>query len=125
MNNWKWLIWILAGFLLPAWESQEDIQQEVEALIEQRVQERRSSFTATIQKNCESQILEEATRIVDSIIIAEARLKKDNIPKPLRPDRPAVPELKQLKDTSPVSPLFRDSLILDTSGLNRKPVKKN
>lgn len=125
MNNWKWLIWMLAAPFLLACETQEDLQAEVEALIEQRVEERRSSFIATIQKNCERDILVEATRIVDSIIIAEARLKKDTIPKPLRPDRPEVPELKQLKDTSPVSPLFRDSLIVDTSNRNLKPIKKN
>jgi hypothetical protein len=125
MNNWKWLIWMLAASSLAACETQEDLQAEVEALIEQRVEERRSSFIATIQKNCERDILEEATRIVDSIIIAEARLKKDTLPKPPRPDRPEVPELKQLKDTSPVSPLFRDSLILDTANLSRKQGKKN
>lgn len=101
---------------LIACESQDDLQVEVEMLIEQRVQNRKDSYTSTMSGNCERKVLEEANRIVDSIVIAEARLKKDTIPKPPRPDRPPMPEPRELKDTMPVEPLFPDSLAIDSIG---------
>lgn len=92
-------------------------------LIDQRVDNRVTTFTSTLRDNCQEKVLEEATRIVDSIIISEARLKTDTIAKPFRPDRPDIPEVKKLKDTLPVAPLFPDSLPIDVDSF--PPVKKN
>lgn len=111
-----WLL--LFGILsISACETKEDLQAQVDRLIEQRVEERVTSFERTLLDNCEEKVLAEATRIVDSILIAESRRLKDTIPRPDRPDRPPVPEVKKLKDTLPVAPLFRDSLPLDPDSI--------
>ena len=117
MNKRNLLPVLLMLLTFTACETKEDLQAQVDALIEQRVEERRTAFKKTLLSNCDERILQEATRIVDSILIAEARLKKDTIDRPDRPDRPQLPEVKKLKDTLPVAPLFPEGLPLEPDSL--------
>ena len=101
-------------FSLAACETQEDLQEQVKRLIDERVESRLDKYTETMRNRCEERILTEATRIVDSILIERARMAKDTILKPVRVDRPDLPELKTLSDTTPVAPLFPEGLPVDS-----------
>lgn len=98
-------------------ESEEEKQQFEQMLIEQDVEKRIVEYKRILDENCEAKVLEEATRIADSIIIEQARMLKDTLLKPFKPDRPEAPELKTLEDTLKVKPFLpkpkRDT---DTTG---------
>ena len=61
---------------------------------------------------CEEGLLTEATRLLDSILIAEAREMRDTLFQPAKPERPETPTFKKLDEDIPLKPLFekRDSL---------------
>ncbi len=113
-------------FLSAGCETQEDLQNQVQELIEQRLEDRMLNYTTTLNKKCMERVMEEAARVADSILIAEARLKKDTIGKPLRPDRPKMPEIKKSTDTAALTPLFEEigSPAKDSSSLKiQKPAR--
>ena len=97
---------LLSILMLTACESQDDLQKQVQELIDQRLEDRMLNYTTTLNRKCTERVLEEAARIADSILIVEARLSKDTIDKPLRPDRPEAPEIKIGTDTAALKPLF-------------------
>lgn len=82
----------------------------VEAFVEEKVEERLATYRAILDQQCWEAILQEAGTIADSILLTEARLRRDSVNKPPRPDKPEKPELKKLNDSLSLDPLFRDSL---------------
>lgn len=82
----------------------------VEAFVEEKVQERLATYRTILDQQCREAILQEAGAIADSILLAEARLRRDSVNKPPRPAKPEKPELKKLEDSLSLDPLFRDSL---------------
>lgn len=92
--------------LLAGCQPERDRTAEVQAMIQQEVDKRVDNYRQVVLQRCEDQMMEEAVRRTDSILLEEARNWKDTIakpPKPLRPDRPA---LRPLLDTTPVRPLL-------------------
>lgn len=85
---------------------------DIDAVIEEKVQERLDEFQRIIKLRCQIEVLNEAGEIADSIILREARLQKDTLDRPFRPDRPSEPVLKRLEDSLPLAPLFPDSIQL-------------
>ena len=75
----------------------------------QRIEEKVSRWKNSTRTKCTENVLDAAARIVDSILIARARLDVDSIPKPLKPIKPDMPVIKVLKDTLPIAPIL-DSL---------------
>ncbi|MEL6655382.1 MAG: hypothetical protein AAFP77_02905 [Bacteroidota bacterium] len=90
---------------------------DIDAVIEEKVQERLDEFRRVINERCEAKALEEAGMLADSIIIAQARLKQDTSNRPPRPLRPDQPEPMTLEDSLELAPLF-DTTLLDTVGGN-------
>lgn len=80
-------------------------------IIREKVKTSVLNFKMAQLKDCEDRILEKAGNIVDSLLIERARLQKDTISKPPRPNKPDKPNQISPKDSTPVGPLFQlDSL---------------
>ena len=96
---------------------EQDRQPEVERLIKEMTEERLANYERIRTERCREGILDEATRIVDSLLIEEARKKKAFSDRPEIPSKPDRPEIVQLQDTTPLEPLLseQDSLILPDS----------
>jgi hypothetical protein len=82
---------------------------DIDAVIAEKVQERLTEFESIVNRRCQDRALEEAGLLADSIIIEQARRKKDTLDRPLKPLRPDQPELLQLKDSLELVPLFDTS----------------
>lgn len=102
-------------FLFSACESATHV--DIDAVIDEKVQERLDEFQRVIMKRCRDRALEEAGDLADSIIIEQAQRLRDTTSRPMRPFRPNQPELKTLEDSLELAPLF------DTT-LNLPPIKK-
>jgi hypothetical protein len=81
----------------------------VDNFVKQEVENRLASYKRILEQQCRDNILEEAGKLADSILISEARLKRDSLLKPPKPVKPEKPEIKQLKDSVNLYPLFRDT----------------
>lgn len=88
----------------------DENQIAVETFLEQQVEERLATYKRILNQQCLDKVLEEAGEIADSILIAEARMERDTMNKPLKPTKPERPELKKLKDSLTLDPLFRDTI---------------
>ncbi|MGK0362994.1 MAG: hypothetical protein ACI85O_000033 [Saprospiraceae bacterium] len=74
-----------------------------------KIEEKVNRWKNSMQQKCTENILDAAAALVDSTLIARARLDVDSIPKPLKPIKPDMPVIKELKDTLPIAPIL-DSL---------------
>ncbi len=87
-------------------------------MIREKVASRIAKFEKTTVEKCTRDILERAGEMVDSILIARARLQvQEIIPKPDIPFRPERPEIKLPKDTTAIVPIFPEG---DTSFLSKE-----
>ena len=103
------LIWFFR-----AQRNNEDAEA-VQAMIEETLQERLKNYREIRAKICRNKVQEAATVIADSILIEEARMKKDTLLKPPKPEKPQKPEIKTVIDSVPVAPFLRkDSLQKDS-----------
>ncbi len=93
---------ILWGFLcaLPlACEPAEDQSVQVQAMVDQLVQDRIQSHKEIRLLRCREEMLREAGEKVDSILLEEARLKRDTLDRPSKPLKPDQPSLRTLPDS--------------------------
>ena len=88
----------------------DENQVAVESFVEQQVEQQLATYKKIFLQQCRDKVLLEAGRIADSILINEARLKRDSMGKPPKPLKPEKPEIKQLKDSLSLDPLFRDTM---------------
>jgi hypothetical protein len=73
------------------------------------VAENVKSFKQEQYTECRSRIFDDASRIVDSILLEEARqriMTRTDITVPARPDKPDKPEVRSPLDTVAVKPFF-------------------
>lgn len=103
---------VLAGCLTKEEYSEKDIQ----ALIDQEVSVKLQNYTRIKNERCQEDLIKEANRVADSIMVAEAFFDRDTAFRPPKPEKPEKPELKGWKDTVALKPLF------DRNRL-RKPVR--
>ena len=99
-----------------------------EPVIQRKFRERVAAIAASIERDCYEDVLAEATRIADSLIIQRARRMQRIAGRPPRPSRPGAPPAKELSSPLPLRPLFpfeirfdtllRDSLLLDSLRLD-------
>lgn len=95
---------LIFSFLMVSCESATHI--DIDAEIEQKVQERLDEYRRVMDERCLERALEEAGRQADSIVLTIARGQKDTLSKPFKPLRPDRPELLELKDSLDLAPLF-------------------
>jgi hypothetical protein len=74
--------------------------------MQERLDERLNQWYAELRKNCRKKVMERAIAIVDSTIIANARLNRDLSGTPLLPSRPQKPDFEAPADSTPVKPLI-------------------
>lgn len=108
MPAFKPILFIVLSFLLLSCQPEDDRVKRKKA-IDQKVIERVANYTRIHKENCRIKILEEAGRIVDSILLVEARLKLDSPDKPAKPMKPEMPGLIEVTDSTEVAPFFKDS----------------
>ena len=76
-------------------------------LMKEELARKLSIFEKKERGKCTKKVLERAGELVDSTLIARAKLQvQEVIPKPEIPFRPERPEVKMPKDTTPVLPIF-------------------
>ena len=80
-----------------------------EEIIAEKIKEKVMRWEQSMRRKCKEDVADQVEYIVDSTLIARARLGLDSIGKPLKPIKPARPAVKQPKDTFPVKPIL-DSL---------------
>jgi len=100
-------------FFIPSCLNNEEYSpEEIQQLIKNEVDERVEEYVSIRKAQCEENLLTEATRLLDSILIAEAREMRDTLFQPVKPERPETPAFKKLDEDIPLKPLFekRDSL---------------
>ncbi len=118
MNRFS-LIALLALLLAAACAEDDRNRLAVESVIEEEVAKRVEAYKNGRMSRCYSEAVEEASTIADSILLLQARLSRDSLPKPPRPSKPERPELKTLKDSLRVAPIIRrDSLAGQTDSLD-------
>jgi hypothetical protein len=100
---------VLLLFVFSCSDGPDENQVAVESFVEQQVEQQLATYKRILLKQCRDNILTEAGRLADSILITEARLRRDSMGKPPRPVKPDKPELKTLKDSLGLDPLFRDT----------------
>jgi hypothetical protein len=103
----KKFILLAALFLgVGACGSEEPPQDEFDRMIDQEVKNRLNRWADAKRRNCEQALLEEATILVDSIILEQAREAAAQKEKPPKPVKPAHPEPLELPDSLPLKPIF-------------------
>ena len=102
----------LLFFTCSCLNNEEYSPDEIQQLIQNEVDERVNEYVSIRKAQCEEGLLTEATRLLDSILIAEAREMRDTLFQPAKPERPKTPTFKKLDEDIPLKPLFekRDSL---------------
>jgi hypothetical protein len=96
----------------------------MQALMDAELQRKITAYRSSKITACQEEAFRQATKIVDSLVIAEAYFDRDTLtrpPKPIKPDEKA-PEIK-VPDTIQLKPLFegkRKKVKVDTL---RKKVK--
>ena len=103
---------IVPVFMVQGCLKERDRDTEVQAKIEQTVEDRLVNYRKVRMERCRESIMEEATRVTDSLMIVEARMDKDLMDRPPIPPKPERPEILELQDTTPIKPLLanEDSL---------------
>lgn len=91
-------------------DRKEYAQSDIDALIEKEVQQRVEVFIRTKEERCMEDILKEANRLADSIMVVQAFFDRDTFSRPEKPLRPDKPHIRILQDTTPVKPLFQNKL---------------
>lgn len=109
----RWIQVLVVAFLLTGCLSDEEFSpEEVERLQQKALQLRIQQFRKVRERQCYEQLLAEAIRQADTLLVNEAR---EAAPDPGRPDRPEKPRRRRPKDSLPVKPFFqRDSLLPDS-----------
>lgn len=107
----KCFFWGLFLLLFPSLfgclDRKEYAQSDMDALIEKEVEERVEVYVRTKEERCMEDILKEANRLADSIMVVQAFFDRDTFSRPVKPLRPDKPHIRILEDTTPVKPLFQ------------------
>lgn len=80
----------------------------------ERYRERIADREAGILRDCQEDVIEEALRRADSLLLDRARRMRRIEGRPPRPDRPGAPPVKELSQPLPLRPLFPFEIRFDT-----------
>ncbi len=112
MKNIGWKILALTIFSLGLGGCYERPKSKTKAqVMQERLDGRIERWHQLQMKNCRDAVTEEATAIVDSTFLADARLKRDTSDIPDVPGRPDRPEFVPPEDSVPVAPLLEGEVI--------------
>jgi hypothetical protein len=97
---------LLAG-LVSVFACRQNQEADRSVLIDEAVEVRLVSFQLTKEDNCREHVRDIATKIVDSLLIERARVLKDSMTRPLKPEKPVKPDIATPLDSTPIQPLFQ------------------
>lgn len=97
--------WVVIACLLQACGSKTPTKTK-EQVMQERLDERLNQWHNELKKTCRKRVIERAVAIVDSTIIANARLNRDLSGTPLLPARPQKPAFEAPADSTPVKPIL-------------------
>lgn len=121
IKNYIGKLGILLGLALlfsACLSKKEYTDEEIQALMDGELQRKIAAYRKSKIDACQEEAFRQATKIVDSLVIAEAYFDRDTLarpPKPIKPDEKA-PEIKG-PDTIQLKPLFegkRKKIKVDT-----------
>jgi len=107
--NKRYYLFFFVFFLFFSCQIEKKKSLTKEEAIVKKIEEKVIRWKNSMRTKCSEDVLETAIAIVDSTLIARARLDIDSIQKPVKPIKPMMPVIKELKDTMPVAPIL-DSL---------------
>ena len=82
--------------------------------MQERLDERLLRWKEGMNRNCRNKVIEAASTIADSTLLANARFQRDTMDFPAVPGRPNRPDFVPPKDTVPVKPIFDKNNRKDT-----------
>lgn len=113
MNRLRFFLALIAIALASACGEDDRNRIAVEQMIQEEVVQRVSTYRKNRTQRCYQDAVKEAGTLADSILLLEARLKRDTASKPPRPTRPERPAAKKLRDSLlKVAPLLSEDSIL-------------
>ena len=107
---------LIAVFALCANACERPPSKTKAQVMQERLDERLDRWRESLLNRCRQDVLDAATVIVDSTLLANARQNRDVSGLPDIPGRPNRPGFETPKDSTPVAPLLRfiqDSLLTD------------
>lgn len=112
-------LFILTALLYPSCGEDNRNRDAVEEMIQQEVVERVATYRENRTQRCYQDAVKAASTIADSVLLIEARMKRDTASKPPRPAKPGRPTIKKLRDSLlKVAPLLSEDSILKILGLD-------
>ena len=103
-------LFFAALFFLSFFACQKAPTKTKAEVMQERLDNRVRRWYVGMEKNCLKKVVDEATIIVDSTLLADAKFKRDTSDMPEVPGRPERPEFVPPEDTMPVQPLLNDSI---------------
>jgi hypothetical protein len=101
------LVAVASILLIAACDDEAKQAAAKEKAIMEELNNRLESWHAEIERTCIQQAYDEASRIVDSMLIATAKLQRDSTGKLFLPPRPEKPEFGASPDSITVEPLLK------------------
>lgn len=83
-------------------------------IVLERYRERVAGRKADLLKDCQEDVIEEASRRADSMLLDRAARMRRVEGRPPRPNRPGTPPVKELSQPLPLRPLFPFEIRFDT-----------
>ncbi len=99
MDASKSILLLLLTISSFACEAGEDQSVKVQALVDGLVNDRIKSHKEIRLQRCREEMLREAGEKVDSILLEEARMRRDTLSRPPKPTKPLQPAFKALPDS--------------------------
>lgn len=84
------------------------------AVVMEKYRTRVADLTRNLERDCQKDVLEEAVRRADSLLIDRARRMRRIDGRPPRPNRPGAPPVKELSAPLPLRPLFPFEIRFDS-----------
>ena len=75
-------------------------------VMQERLEGRLERWREGVNRNCKKRVMDAAVAIVDSTLLANARLKRDTSDIPNIPHRPNKPDFVAPKDSVPIKPIL-------------------
>ncbi|MEM1327748.1 MAG: hypothetical protein AAGI23_17435 [Bacteroidota bacterium] len=113
---------IAMAMLLLACEPQDNSEAKAQ-LIDERVAEKVERLRNSKADRCRTELYTQANTIVDSILIARAKVSKDTITKPMKVSRPDLPDAFLLEDTFAIHPLLPEVDTLNADTLTNEDIE--
>ncbi len=96
----RWVAWLLVFTPLAGCEG------DTSRVVEEKVREQVGDFRRREEEKCRKALLEEAERIVDSVLLMEAMAEVADSLRNLQPARPVKPPALVPLDSAEVKPIF-------------------